>query len=67
MRYIVTVDPKQRSRIQAIADSLVKKGFAIDRVLQLTGIITGSSKQTPENLKIDGIKSVEKEKTVSKL
>ena len=67
MRYIVTVDPNQRSKIQAIVDSLKKKGFNIDRVLKITGIITGSFNSSPETLKTEGIKSIEKEKTVTKL
>jgi hypothetical protein len=64
MKFIATVEKGQRSNIDEIASNLKKMGAKVDSVLKITGIITGSSSKSLQDLKIKGIKSVEKDKSV---
>jgi hypothetical protein len=60
MDFIAKIEESQKSNIQEIAKSLEKMGIRINRIMRITGTISGSSGSMalPE-LKIKGIKSVE--------
>jgi hypothetical protein len=65
MKFIATVEKGQRANIDEIASNLKKIGVKVDSVLKLTGIITGScNTKSLQDIKIKGIKSVEKDKSV---
>ncbi|MFT4024271.1 MAG: hypothetical protein QM664_10865 [Flavihumibacter sp.] len=58
MKFIAVVDNK--SQAGKIATALKAMGCSIDQVLKLTGVINGDSgSRRLEELKIDGVKSVE--------
>ena len=60
---IVTVSDEALSDIQRIADNLKAKGMNVDRVMSMTGVISGSSppSRLPALKKISGVASVEEE------
>ncbi len=65
MKFIATVEERQRSKIDDIVEALKSMGVRVEQVLRFTGIITGSTKdKSLQEIKIKGIKSVEKDKTV---
>jgi hypothetical protein len=66
MRFIATVNKRQRTNMDAIVAKLRSMGIRIDGVLKLTGIITGSStNKSLQEIKIEGIAAVEQEKNVN--
>lgn len=65
MKFIATVEKGQRAKIDEIASTLKKMGVKVDSVLKITGIITGSSNnKSLQDIKIKGIRSVEKDKSI---
>lgn len=66
IKYIVTVEENHKPRINEIAQALSKMGFNIDNILKITGVIIGSlNHETSENdLKIQGVRSVESDKKI---
>lgn len=65
MKFVATIDNIHLSRIDEIAKSMRKMGVQVDKVLKITGIITGSTKnKTLQEIKIKGVASVEKSKAV---
>lgn len=66
MKFIATVENK--SEIQLIASKLRELGCSIDSILKLGGIIIGNSNtKRLTDIKIDGVKTVEPERTLGKL
>jgi hypothetical protein len=67
MGIIVTIDDKHIKNIAAIAKSLSKLGMRVENILKISGIISGSLKPDvkPAQLKIKGVKSVERSKKVA--
>jgi hypothetical protein len=67
MGIIVTIDDKHIKNIGAIAKSLTRLGMRVENILKISGIISGSLKPDvkPAQLKIKGVKSVERSKKVS--
>ena len=60
MDFIAKIEESQKSNIQEIAKSLEKMGIRINRIMRITGTISGSSSSLPlAQIKIKGIKSVE--------
>jgi hypothetical protein len=60
MDFIARIEESQKSNIQEIAKSLEKMGIRINRIMRITGTISGSSSSLPlAQIKIKGIKSVE--------
>lgn len=66
LHFIASVEEDRVKDIQAIAGNLEKMGCAIENVFSFSGIITGSTekKLSLQQLKIDGIKHVEKAREV---
>ena len=65
MKFIATVEKGKRSQMDAIVEALKSMGVRVEQVLKFTGIITGTTKdKTLQEIKIKGIKSVEKDKAV---
>jgi hypothetical protein len=66
--FIAAVDDKYTGRIEEVAERLRERGCDIRQILQLTGVITGKvDLQTSLNdLKIEGIASIELQKKVKK-
>ena len=65
MNFIITIKDSARSRMEEIAVQLQKMGIHVERVLKITGIITGSGTSDVDRLeKIEGVKKVEKAKQV---
>lgn len=62
---IVTVSDDALPKIRQLADELGAKGLKVDRVLPVTGVITGScaASNVPALEKLDGVLSVEEEAT----
>lgn len=62
---IVTVSDNALPNIRQLADELGAKGMKVDRVLPVTGVITGSctASKVPALGKVDGVLSVEEETT----
>lgn len=60
---IVTVSDDALPNISQLADDLSAKGLEVDRVLPVTGVITGSvvASKVPALGKVDGVLSVEEE------
>jgi hypothetical protein len=60
---IVTVADDALKNIHELADKLAAKGMKVDRVLPITGIISGSCASTKmgELENVDGVMSVEEE------
>ena len=69
LHFIASVDEERVKDIKTIAANLKKLGCHIDSVLSFSGIITGSTIKTLSlnQLKIDGIKHVEKAREVRAL
>ena len=67
MKFIATIEDKERPNIQAIAAELRHRGAQIEQVMRITGIITGSFSNSFDKLKIKGISSVETDKAKSAL
>lgn len=63
---VVTVSDAALENIQSVADELAAKGLKVDRVLKVTGVITGSCPTTKKaSLRsVDGVQSVEEEAEV---
>ncbi|WP_431209462.1 hypothetical protein ACQ86N_25225 [Puia sp. P3] len=65
MDFIARVEDNQKPNIQEIAQSLVKMGIRVKRIMRITGTISGSSGSLSlAELKIKGIKSVEQNRRV---
>jgi hypothetical protein len=67
MNIIITVDKKHLKKISSIAETLEGLGVSVQRVLKITGVITGSVRGSEKDLrifKIQGVKSVEKSGTM---
>lgn len=65
MKFIATIERMQRSKIDDIAKTMRDMGVHVDKVLKVTGIITGTSNaKTLQEIKIKGVASVEKAKAV---
>jgi hypothetical protein len=62
---IVTVSDDALPNIRQLADDLGAKGLKVDRVLPVTGVITGScvASKVPALGKVDGVLSIEEEAT----
>lgn len=59
---IVTVTDEAIPSIQRVADDLSSRGLKVDRVMPMTGVISGSlSAELSELHGIDGVMSVEEE------
>jgi len=60
---IVTVTDESLEKIDDLADQLTRKGMKVDRVLPVTGVITGSYAQgsLAELRQVSGVQSVEDE------
>lgn len=60
---IVTVADESLEQIDDLADALVRKGMKVDRVLPVTGVITGSYSRgsLAELRQVSGVLSVEDE------
>ena len=60
---IVTVADEALNNINELADELAAKGMKVDRVMPLTGVISGSapSQKLSSLKKVAGVSSVEKE------
>jgi hypothetical protein len=60
MDFIAKIEESQKSNIQEIAKSLEKMGIRINRIMRITGTISGSSSSLSlAEIKIKGIKSIE--------
>jgi hypothetical protein len=60
MDFIAKIEESQKSNIQEIAKSLEKMGIRINRIMRITGTISGSSGSLSlAEIKIKGIKSIE--------
>ena len=66
--FIASVKEDYANRIDDIAASLKSRGCRISNVLKLTGVITGSvNEDIPlDELMVDGIASVEKQRVIRK-
>lgn len=61
---IVTVSDEMLPSIQRVADDLSSRGLRVDRVLPMTGVISGSLSADLSELRgIEGVMSVEEERT----
>ena len=62
---IVTVTDERLNDIKEVADQLVARGMRVERVLPVTGVISGSvaSFQLAALREVDGVTSVEEEVT----
>jgi hypothetical protein len=70
MNIVVTVDKGHLKNITRIARALEALGVSVQQVMKIGGIITGSvkeSKRDLEQLKIQGVKSIETSRTVKAL
>lgn len=69
LHFIASVEEDRVNEIQAIAGNLEKMGCTIENIFSFSGIITGSTDKplTLQQLKIDGIKHVEKAREVRAL
>lgn len=62
-RFIATVE--NRTKVQEIAEALRKLGFRVDDVLRLGGVIIGAlNGKKLDQVKINGVKFVEREKDI---
>ncbi|MHA4846434.1 hypothetical protein ACX0G7_19810 [Flavitalea antarctica] len=63
IKVIITVTDEALPNIKKIADKIGKKGFKVDKVMPMTGVIVGTCVETKmQDLKgEDGVLSVEKE------
>ena len=65
MNFIITIKDSARSRMEEITIQLQKMGVHVERVLKITGIITGSGTSEIDKLEqIEGVKKVERSKQV---
>ena len=67
MNIVITVDKSHLKNITRIARALETLGVSVQQVMKIGGIITGSvreSKRDLEQLKIQGVKSIETSRTV---
>ncbi|HSI75931.1 MAG TPA: hypothetical protein VK957_08545 [Lunatimonas sp.] len=65
--FIASVEPSERFQIQIIAGKLKDKGCQIRNILTITGIITGCTsgvESSLDELKIDGIQTIEEDREV---
>jgi hypothetical protein len=61
---IVTVTDEMLPSIQRVADDLASRGLRVERVMPMTGVISGSlSADLSELQGIEGVMSVEEERT----
>ena len=61
---IVTVSDEMLPSIQRVADDLAQRGLKVDRVMPMTGVISGSlSADVAELRGIEGVLSVDEELT----
>ena len=61
---IVTVTDEMLPSIQRVADDLASRGLRVDRVMPMTGVISGSLSADLSELRgIEGVMSVEEELT----
>jgi DUF4097 and DUF4098 domain-containing protein YvlB len=69
INFIASVEDNQQHEIHSIAKKMEEKGCQINNVLSLTGIITGSTTtcKSLEELKIEGVKHIEEDRTVRAL
>jgi hypothetical protein len=67
--FIAAVNDDYAGRIEEVAEKLRNMGCEIKRVMKITGVITGRVKKSISlnELKIQGIKSVELQKKVRKI
>jgi hypothetical protein len=67
-RFIASVQDDYMGQIEQIADNLRSKGCVIHEVLELSGVITGEAMQkiNLEDLHIEGISSIEKQRILKK-
>ena len=66
--FIASVHDDYMDQIEQIADKLRLKGCEINDVLVLSGVITGKAKQQVklDDLHVEGIASIEKQRVVKK-
>jgi hypothetical protein len=66
--FIAAVSDDYTSRMDDVADRLKNEGCEIKQILKLTGIITGKVKHTIdlEQLKVEGVKSIELQRKIRK-
>ena len=69
INFIASVNDDSIDEIKVIAKKLESLGCSISNVLTISGIITGSttSNVSLDDLKIDGIKNIEPDRTVKEL
>ncbi len=69
INFIASVNDDSIDEIKVIAKKLKSLGCSISNVLTISGIITGSttSNVSLDDLKIDGIKNIEPDRTVKAL
>jgi hypothetical protein len=70
VNFIASLDTQDSEEMQQIANRLRQKGCRIDRILTFTGIITGQSPGTEDNLeslKVPGVKYIEEDGEVRAL
>lgn len=61
-KVIITVTDEAMQDMNKIADELGKKGFQVEQVMPMTGVITGSYEQDLSDLSnMDGVLNAEKE------
>ena len=66
--FIASVDESHLDQMDQVAAVLKSKGCEISKILKLTGVITGkvTTDTKLQDLKIEGISSIEKQRVVSK-
>jgi|WetSurMetagenome_2_1015567.scaffolds.fasta_scaffold279250_2 hypothetical protein len=66
--FIASVRNEHLDHIEQVAQKLREKGCEITGILKITGVISGSVNETTDlnELKMEGIASIEKQRTVRK-
>jgi hypothetical protein len=67
-KFIASVGEDYLERMEEIADILRSKGCVIHEILEISGVITGEIRISInlDDLHVEGISSIEKERTVKK-
>ncbi len=67
-KFIASVSDDYLDRMEEIANVLRSKGFVVQEILWISGVITGEFRVTDnlDDLYVDGISSIEKERILKK-